>query len=79
LGVLALLVMASMAWFVSVTGAASAMSRYMDKILKSRPGEKIERFALDRDEASSRNEFHHVSMGIKALHRALKVSQDARD
>lgn len=79
LGVLAALVMASMAWFVSVTGAASAMSRYMDKILKSRPGEKIERFALDRDEASSRNEFHHVSMGIKALHRALKVSQDARD
>lgn len=79
LGVLVSLVMTSMAWFVSVTGAASAMSRYMDRILKSRPGEKIERFALDRDEASSRNEFHHVSMGIKALHRALKVSQDARD
>lgn len=79
LAVLTVLVMGSIAWFVSVTGAASAMSRYMTKILNSRPGEKVERFALDHDEASSRNEFHHVSMGIKALHRALKVSQDARD
>jgi len=76
---LAFVLLLSIAWFVSMTRAARSMSRYMHQVLHSKPGQKIERFALDRDEESSRNEFHRVSMGIKALHRALRLAQQSQD
>ena len=78
-GTLSTVLLLSIAWFVSMTRSARAMSRYMHQVLHSKPGQKIERFALDRDEESSRNEFHRVSMGIKALHRALRLAQSSQD
>lgn len=78
LAVLCAFILMSIAWFVSLTASAKAMSRYMAQILHSKPGEKIQRFTLDKDEATSRNELHRVSLGIKALHRALRLAQKSR-
>lgn len=69
------LTLIAVAWFTNISSSAKAMSRYMQQILQSKPGERLDRFALDSDEASSRNELHRVSLGIKALHRALRFAQ----
>lgn len=66
-------------WFTNISSSAKAMSVFMRQILHSKPGERLERFALDADEASSRNELHRVSLGIKALHRALLIAQKPKD
>lgn len=69
------LTLIAVAWFTAISSSAKSMSLYMQQILQSKPGERLDRFALDADEASSRNELHRVSLGIKALHRALRTAQ----
>lgn len=69
----------SVVWFTAISSSAKAMSAYMRQILRSKPGERPERFALDADEASSRNELHHLSLGIKALHQALRNVQKLKN
>lgn len=69
------LTLIAVAWFTTISSSAKAMSIYMQQILMSKPGERMERFTLDANEASSRNELHRVSLGIKALHRALRIAQ----
>jgi hypothetical protein len=69
------LTLIAVVWFTTISSSARAMSLYMQQILQSKPGQRLERFALDADEASSRNELHRVSLGIKALHRALRIAQ----
>lgn len=62
----------------SVIGTAETLKDYIQRILEAKVGVQAARVDLDLEESTSSNEMHKLSLGIKALYRALRLVQADR-